>query len=179
MFRSYPWLAQQPWRYVLLAALLPLSAVVLDAGQPSSAESLWKKLEPFAQPPEEFAGKFGAYRSPLKFNDGSMVKTPADWTRRRGEIAKTWQQRLGAWPPLVERPMLKKLAKVERDGMMVEEAEHFPHYSFDSNRGYPAPVQRTALEGYGPCAIHRRSWAFMDGLLWPQLKYERQPSLFG
>jgi dienelactone hydrolase len=73
-------------------------------------------LEPFAKPPEEFAGKLGSYRSPLTFADGSTAKTPADWARRRDEILKTWHKRLGPWPPLVERPMIKKLEKVERDG---------------------------------------------------------------
>ena len=85
-------------------------------GPPDSREALWKKLEPFAQPPTEFAGKFGPYRSPLKFADGSLAKTPADWARRRDEILKTWHKRLGPWPPLVERPAVKKLEKVERDG---------------------------------------------------------------
>src|SRR5207244_8566591 len=47
---------------------------------------------------------------------GSMGQTPADWARRRAEILKTWQRRLGSWPPLVERPLLKRLEKVERDG---------------------------------------------------------------
>jgi ribonuclease HII len=70
------------------------------------------------------------------------------------------------------------VAKVTRDALMAEEAEHFPHYGFESNRGYPAPVHRCALAAYGPCAIHRRSWVFMDGLLWPSLKFERQPQLF-
>ena len=58
-------------------------------------------IEPFAQPPAEFAGKLGPYRSPLKFADGSVAKTPADWAKRREEIHKTWTKRLGAWPPLV------------------------------------------------------------------------------
>jgi ribonuclease HII len=70
------------------------------------------------------------------------------------------------------------VAKVTRDALMAEEAEHYPHYGFESNRGYPAPVHRCALAAYGPCAIHRRSWVFMDGLLWPSLKFERQPQLF-
>src|SRR5262249_7884582 len=34
----------------------------------------------------------------------------------RKEILKTWHKRLGPWPPLVERPVVKKLEKVERDG---------------------------------------------------------------
>ena len=58
------------------------------------------------------------------------------------------------------------VAKVERDGMMAEEAEHFPAYGFESNRGYPAPVHKAALRAYGPTTIHRRSWVFMDDLPW-------------
>ena len=59
------------------------------------------------------------------------------------------------------------VAKVTRDAMMREEAEHFPPYDFESNVGYPAPVHKAALRGYGPSAIHRRSWIFMEGLCWP------------
>ena len=70
------------------------------------------------------------------------------------------------------------LAKVARDALMAGEAEHFPAYGFETNRGYPSPVHKTALAAYGPCVIHRRSWIFMDHLCWPSLKYERQPRLF-
>ncbi len=58
------------------------------------------------------------------------------------------------------------VAKVERDAMMAEEAEHFPAYGFDSNRGYPAPVHKAALRAYGPTTIHRRTWVFMEDLVW-------------
>ena len=58
------------------------------------------------------------------------------------------------------------VAKVTRDAMMREEAEHYPPYDFESNVGYPAPVHKAALAGYGPSAIHRRSWIFMEGLCW-------------
>jgi ribonuclease HII len=71
------------------------------------------------------------------------------------------------------------VAKVTRDALMAEEAEHFPAYGFESNRGYPAPVHKCALAAYGPSAIHRRSWIFMDYCLWGGVaKYERQPRLF-
>lgn len=100
------------FRRGMLAAFLLVTGSVA-AGSP---EALWKKLEPFAQPPEEFAGKFGPYRSPLLFADGSSVKTAADWARRRAEILKTWHKRLGAWPPLVERPVFKKQETADRDG---------------------------------------------------------------
>jgi ribonuclease HII len=58
------------------------------------------------------------------------------------------------------------VAKVTRDALMHAEAEHYPPYGFESNVGYPAPVHKAALAGYGPSAIHRRSWIFMEGLCW-------------
>src|SRR5712692_8606701 len=48
------------------------------------------------------------------------------------------------------------VAKVTRDALMREEAEHYPAYDFESNVGYPAPAHKAALRGYGPSAIHRR-----------------------
>lgn len=54
------------------------------------------------------------------------------------------------------------LAKVVRDRAMRAQAESYPHWSFDTNKGYPCPVHKAALLGYGPSAIHRRSWVFMD-----------------
>ncbi len=58
------------------------------------------------------------------------------------------------------------LAKVTRDRMMRAEADSYPAYDFDSNKGYPCPRHKLALKGYGPTAIHRRTWAFMDGTPW-------------
>ena len=58
------------------------------------------------------------------------------------------------------------LAKVTRDRMMREEAEHFPGYDFDRNKGYPCPRHKAALQAWGPTSIHRRTWVFMDHLPW-------------
>ncbi len=58
------------------------------------------------------------------------------------------------------------LAKVTRDRMMRAEADHYPHWSFDSNKGYPGPRHTAALQWCGPSPIHRRSWVFMDGIAW-------------
>jgi ribonuclease HII len=58
------------------------------------------------------------------------------------------------------------LAKVVRDRIMREEACHFPLYDFELNKGYPSPLHKTALRGYGPSAIHRRTWVFVDNLPW-------------
>jgi hypothetical protein len=52
--------------------------------------------------------------------------------------------------------------------LMRAAAQHYPHWSFDTNKGYPCPVHKTALQGYGPSAIHRRTWVFMDNFVpWP------------
>jgi dienelactone hydrolase len=100
----------------LPATFLLMSTPAVSSDPPATREVLWKKLETFAAPTKEFAGKFGPYRSPLKFADGSIARTPADWARRRDEILKSWHKRLGPWPALVERPVMKKSEKVERDG---------------------------------------------------------------
>lgn len=58
------------------------------------------------------------------------------------------------------------VAKVTRDRWMRAAAEDYPAFCFDQNKGYPCPKHVVALEGYGPTAIHRQSWAFMDRLIW-------------
>ncbi len=58
------------------------------------------------------------------------------------------------------------LAKVERDGLLASMAPSFPAFDLDSNVGYPSPVHRRALRGYGLTPIHRRSWSFVDDIAW-------------
>ncbi|MDY7101222.1 MAG: ribonuclease HII [Actinomycetota bacterium] len=58
------------------------------------------------------------------------------------------------------------LAKVTRDRLMRAAAEHYPPWCFDTNKGYPCPKHRAAIAGFGPSAIHRRSWVFMDTQPW-------------
>jgi ribonuclease HII len=62
------------------------------------------------------------------------------------------------------------LAKVTRDRMMRIAAADHPGYDFDLNKGYPCPRHKVALAAYGPTAIHRRSWVFMDNLVWTGCK---------
>jgi ribonuclease HII len=58
------------------------------------------------------------------------------------------------------------LAKVCRDRIMQVEADNYPWWWFDCNKGYPCPRHKAVLRGLGPSAIHRRSWVFMEGLPW-------------
>jgi ribonuclease HII len=61
------------------------------------------------------------------------------------------------------------VAKVARDRLMVEADPGRPAYAFASNKGYPSPEHRNALATFGPCDLHRRSWAPVSALLQPTL----------
>jgi ribonuclease HII len=68
------------------------------------------------------------------------------------------------------------LAKVTRDRLMREAAECYPPWSFETNKGYPCPLHKAALQGYGPSAIHRRSWVFMEHYVpWPGVQRPGEP----
>ena len=67
------------------------------------------------------------------------------------------------------------LAKVTRDRIMRAEAENYPAYAFAANKGYPGPVHKAALHALGPSTIHRRSWVFMDDLVWTGIKRYQRP----
>ena len=50
------------------------------------------------------------------------------------------------------------LAKVYRDRLMSSYHEQYPHYGFDSNKGYGAAAHWRGINEHGPCAIHRMSF---------------------
>ena len=87
----------------------------------------------------------------------------------------------GRWDfvsPLVDRVLLQVkadvvsasvaaasvLAKVSRDRLMRDAAEQHPHWSFETNKGYPCPKHRAGLREHGVSPLHRTSWAFMQNL---------------
>jgi ribonuclease HII len=51
------------------------------------------------------------------------------------------------------------LAKVIRDNIMVDAHKQYPVYGFDRHKGYPSPEHLAALREFGPCPLHRRSYA--------------------
>lgn len=51
------------------------------------------------------------------------------------------------------------LAKVHRDGLMVELDAQYPGYGFQRHMGYGTAAHMRALEELGPCPAHRRSFA--------------------
>jgi ribonuclease HII len=51
------------------------------------------------------------------------------------------------------------LAKVTRDKLMAAHDLAFPQYGFARHKGYPSPQHLSALNEYGPCSLHRMSYA--------------------
>jgi ribonuclease HII len=51
------------------------------------------------------------------------------------------------------------LAKVTRDRLMLEYHARYPEYGFDAHKGYGTAQHLAALEKFGPCPIHRKSFA--------------------
>lgn len=82
----------------------------------AAPDATWEKISPYFSPPAEIAGKFGDYRSPLKFEDGSVVRDAKNWPRRRAEILAKWTAVMGPWPEVIERPKFEVLSSEAREG---------------------------------------------------------------
>ena len=57
------------------------------------------------------------------------------------------------------------LAKVARDRLMKGLHLRYPCYGFDRHKGYPTAEHLRLLNEYGPCAIHRKSFAPVQACL--------------
>ena len=51
------------------------------------------------------------------------------------------------------------VAKVTRDRLMLEADRRFPEYGFARHKGYATPEHLAALDRWGPCPLHRRTFA--------------------
>lgn len=83
-----------------------------DAGPAPPAD-----LAEFFRPPEKYKADFGRYRSPLIFNDGTSVKTPKDWQKRRDEIRTTWHKAMGDWPALIDEAKVETVKTTRRENI--------------------------------------------------------------
>jgi len=83
--------------------------------QPTT-ESVPSKLSGCFAPPAEFLRDRGPYRSSLVFKDGTPVRTPQDWTRRRREILAEWTGMMGSWPANLEHPRYQIICQTTRNG---------------------------------------------------------------
>ena len=61
------------------------------------------------------------------------------------------------------------IAKETRDKIMIDLDEEYPVYGFKHHKGYATEKHLSALEQFGPCPIHRRSFCPVRNALSPQL----------
>jgi ribonuclease HII len=54
------------------------------------------------------------------------------------------------------------LAKTYRDDYMKQLHDEFPHYGWDSNKGYGTATHRLAMKRYGQCKYHRISFRLKE-----------------
>ena len=57
------------------------------------------------------------------------------------------------------------MAKVTRDRIMVELDVRYPEYGFAKHKGYGTRAHIEAIEKFGPCHIHRKSFAPMSKMI--------------
>jgi len=50
------------------------------------------------------------------------------------------------------------VAKVTRDRMMMEWHQKYPHYNFAKHKGYGTKEHRNAIEKFGVCELHRKTF---------------------
>jgi ribonuclease HII len=60
------------------------------------------------------------------------------------------------------------IAKVTRDRMMQKLHYEHPHFGWFNNKGYGTSDHYAGLEKHGPCVHHRRSFAPIHNMLYPQ-----------
>lgn len=101
-----------------MATLRTLSMILLVSAETTfGAGQIPKKIAALFEPPADLSGDLGGYKSPLILNDGTTAKTPADWSRRRREIIATWEDFMGSWPLLIDRPSINYISKERRENI--------------------------------------------------------------
>lgn len=65
------------------------------------------------------------------------------------------------------------LAKTERDKVLRALADKYPVYGFERHAGYPTAAHLEALERYGPCPAHRKSFGPVQRILQKTIDLKR------
>lgn len=73
------------------------------------------------------------------------------------------------------------VAKVHRDRLMADLDRRYPQYGFCRHKGYATAEHQAAVRRYGPCELHRQSYAFLQELRgrYSQQFYELRERLVG
>ena len=120
---------------LLLGACATMNAELKDGENAEARKEIWPELAPFFEPLPEFAGDYSGYRSPLVFEDGRKVETPADWQERRKEIKELWHDWMGEWPELISDPEVEVLSMEKREDF-VQKKVRFAWTPNEKTEGY-------------------------------------------
>jgi hypothetical protein len=118
-----------------MRALLTLTAIALLCRSARAEDPPPAKLARFFHPSDRLRDDLGKYRSPLRFNDGRVAMTAADWKRRRVEILSAWHALMGPWPEKIAKPRVRYLAK-ERRGTVTQHHVEVEVAAKASRKGY-------------------------------------------
>ncbi len=88
--------------------------------------------------------------------DGNLI--PRDLTCRAEAIVKGDARCLSIAAASI-------MAKVARDAIMVDLAQHYPAYGWERNAGYPTAAHLKVLKSHGATPHHRRSFAPVHNIL--------------
>ncbi len=98
--------------------------------------AIWDKIKSNFTPTPEFENQYGSFRSPLKFYDGTPVKTAEDWEKRRLEILNKWNKMMGEWPDLIKNQAPEIIEESLRTDGIMQYKIRFLWTPKDSTTGY-------------------------------------------
>src|SRR5256714_1225035 len=101
----------------LTVAAFGFAAEFANTAEPAKLPKPQAELAEFFAPPKQYQSDFAKFRSPFVFADGRLVRTPADWQRRRAEILSTWHKLMGPWPALIEKPRVEVVNTTHRENI--------------------------------------------------------------
>lgn len=104
---------------------------------------VWSGVRHVADPEDSFVKLDGVLKAPPEYRQETIIKGDA-------------------LEPVIS--LASVIAKVRRDRLMKRLAKEYPEYGFEAHKGYGTPAHLAAIQAYGLCVIHRRSFCTLSRL---------------